>query len=135
MLALLGLRDDYQPDGRVPGEIIDPAALPPGMRSHQALLLRLGQAYTQLEAPVGAFGLDTLQASTRALASDSPGDATYTRIESRLQQLGAARDAIAGQMRAWLLAAAFGGQPVNPGAAVRLIGQGDKLLDAARAIS
>jgi hypothetical protein len=135
MLALLGLRDDYRPDGRVLGEIIDPAALPPGMRPHQSLLLRLGQVYTQLEAPVGAFGLDTLQASTRGLASDSPGDATYTRIESQLQQLGVARDAIAGQMRALLLAAAFGGQPVNPGAAIRLIGQGDMLLNAARAIS
>jgi hypothetical protein len=84
---------------------------------------------------VGAFGLHTLQASTRALASDSPGDATYTRIESRLQQLGLARDAIAGQMRALLLAAAFGGQPVNRDAAIRLIGQGGRLLNAARAIS
>ena len=117
------------------GEIIDPAALPPGMRSHRSLLLRLGRVYTQLEAPVGAFGLDTLQASTRALGSDSAGDATYTRIEDRLQQLGAARDAIAGQMRALLLAAAFGGQPVNPDAASRLIGQGEMLLNAARAIS
>jgi len=135
MLALLGLRDDYQPDGRVLGEIIDPAALPPGMRSHQSLLLRLGRVYTQLEAPVGAFGLGTLQASTRALASDSPGDATYTRIEDRLQQLGAARDAIAGQMRTLLLAAAFGGQPVNPDVAIRLIGRGEMLLNAVRAIS
>ena len=135
MLALLGLRDDYQPAGRVLGEIIDPAALPPGMRPHQSLLLRLGQVYTQLEAPVGAFGLDTLQASTRALASDSPGDTAYTRIEGRLQQLGVARDAIAGQMRALLLAAAFGGHPVDPGAAIRLIGQGKVLLNAARAIS
>jgi hypothetical protein len=38
-------------------------------------------------------------------------------------------------MRALLLATAFGGQPVNPGAAIRLIGQGDTLLNAARAIS
>jgi hypothetical protein len=135
MLALLGLRDDYQPDGRVLGEIIDPAALPPGMRPHKSLLLRLGQVYTQLEAPVGAFGLDTLRASTRALASDSPGDSTYSQTERRLQQLGVARDAIAGQMRAMLLAAAFGGQPVNPGATIRLIGQGEVLLNAARALS
>ena len=46
-----------------------------------------------------------------------------------------ARDAIAGQMRALLLAAAFGGHPVDPGAAIRLIGQGKVLLNAARAIS
>jgi hypothetical protein len=61
----------------------------------------------------------------------------YTRIEIRLQRQGAhlARDAIAGQLRALLLAAAFGGQPVNPDAAIRLIGQGRRLLNAARAIS
>ena len=74
MMALLGLRDDYPPDGRVLGEIFDPSALPPGMRLHRGTLLRLGRIYTQLEAAVGAFGLDTLRASTRALASDSPGD-------------------------------------------------------------
>jgi len=53
-----------------------------------------------------AFGLDTPRASTRALASNSPGDATYTRIENALQGLGAARDAVAGQLRALLLGAA-----------------------------
>jgi hypothetical protein len=36
MLALLGLRDDYAPDGRVLGEIITPPALPAGMRAHRA---------------------------------------------------------------------------------------------------
>lgn len=36
---------------------------------------------------------------------------------------------------ALLLAAAFGGQPVNPGAAIHLIGQCDMLLNAARAIT
>jgi hypothetical protein len=34
-----------------------------------------------------------------------------------------------------LLAAAFAGQPVNPGAALRLIGQGEALLKAARSMS
>ena len=71
----------------------------------------------------------------RALASDSPRDTTYSQTERRLQQLGVARDAIAGQMRAMLLAAAFGGQPVNPGAAIRLISQGKILLNAARVLS
>ncbi len=31
MMALLGLKDDYTPDGRVLNEIIDPGALPPAM--------------------------------------------------------------------------------------------------------
>ena len=131
MMALLGLRDDYAPYGRVLGEIMDPAALPAGMRAHRGTLLRLGRVYTQLEAPVGAFGLDTLRASTRALASASPGDVTYIRIENALQRLGAARDTVGGQMRAMLLGAAFAGRPLDVRAARALIRRGDRLLGQA----
>jgi hypothetical protein len=131
MLALLGLRDDYAPDGRVLGEIMDPAALPAGMRAHRATLLRLGQVYTQQEAAVGAFGLDTLRASTHALASASPGDASYTRIENALQRLGAARDTVGARMRALLLGTAFGGRTLNEAAARALIRAGDRLLGRA----
>ena len=128
MMALLGLGERYVPDGRVLGELMTNAALPPGMRMHRGTVLQLGQLYTQLEAPVGAFGLDTLRASTRALASNAPGDATYTKIENELQRLGAARDAVAGQMRALLLGAAFAGRPVNVPAARALIKAGNQLL-------
>jgi hypothetical protein len=131
MMALLGLRDDYAPDGRVLGEIINPAALPAGMRAHRATVLRLGQVYTQLDAAVGAFGLDTLRASTRALAGDSPGDASYARIENALQRLGSERDAVGARMRAMLLGAAFGGHPLNEAAARALIRAGDRLLGQA----
>jgi hypothetical protein len=131
MLALLGLRDDYTPDGRVLGEVISRAALPPGMRPHPTTLLKLGQVYTQLEAAVGSFGLGTLRGSTQALASHSAGDATYTKLESQLRQLGNSRDVIAGKMRAMLLAAAFSGQPVNVPQANRLIAQGNRLLHSA----
>jgi hypothetical protein len=130
-MALLGLGEHYLPDGRALGEIFDPSALPPGMRAHRGTLLRLGRTFTQLEAPVGAFGMDTLRASTRALASDSPGDAAYTRIESALQRLGAERDTAGAQMRALLLGAAFGGRPLNVAAARKLIREGDRLLGQA----
>jgi hypothetical protein len=131
MLALLGLGEHYVPDGRVLGEIFDPSALPPGMRAHRGTLLRLGKTFTQLEAPVGAFGLDTLRASTRALASNSPGDATYTRIENALQRLGAERDTVGERMRALLLDAAFAGRPLDVAAARALIRAGDRLLGQA----
>jgi hypothetical protein len=127
-MALLGLRDDYAPDGRVLGEIMSPAALPAGMRAHRGTLLRLGQLFTQLEAPVGAFGLDTLRASTRALASSSPADASYTRIENELLRLGSERDALGARMSAVLLAAAFDGKTLNEGLARALIQRGDRLL-------
>jgi hypothetical protein len=134
MMALLGLSDHYLPDGRVLGEIFDRSALPPGMRMHRGTVLRLGRLYTQLEAPVGAFGLDTLRASTRALASNAPGDATYTRIENALQLLGAARDAVGAQMRTILLGAAFGGRPLDVPAARALIRRGEQLLGQAAAL-
>ncbi len=57
MLALLGLRGDYAPDGRVLSEVIDSSALPPAMLSNYPLLAELGQVYTQIEAAVGEFGL------------------------------------------------------------------------------
>jgi hypothetical protein len=135
MMALLRLRDDYAPDGRVLGEIITPSALPSGMREHTGVLLRLGQVYTQLEAPVGVFGLDTLIASTRGLASHSAGDATYASIENRLTHLGERRDDVAAQMRALLLGAAFDGRTLNTGKASELIKQGDELVGAAATLA
>ena len=131
MMALLGLQDDYAPDGRVLGEIFTPSALPVGMQVHQAELEQLGRIYTQLEAPVGSFGLSTLRASTKALASASPGDAVYTAIENKLIDLGQQRDALAGQMRDLLLGAAFRGQPIPVGLASKLISEGYGLLGQA----
>jgi hypothetical protein len=135
MLELLGLHDDYAPDGRVLAEVLSPSALAPAMRENTAELLRLGQVYTQVEATVGSFGLDTLQASTRALASASPGDATYTAIESQLQKLGASRDALAAKMRSVLLGAAFYGREFGESDAQSLIAQGDRLLGQAAVLA
>ena len=135
MLALLGLADDYAPDGVVLSDVIDSLALPPAMLSNYPLLVQLGQVYTQLEAAVGEFGLGTLTASTRALASDSAGDGTYTTIENQLAQLGAARDALAAQMQAALLGAEFGGQPLDGHAARKLVAAGQGLLAQADALA
>jgi hypothetical protein len=126
MMALLGLRDDYTPDGVVIGDAI--SSLPPAMLSNYPTLKKLGEVYTQLEAAVGEFGLDTLAASTRALASNSAGDAEYTGIENQLAALGSARDALAAQMQALLTGAEFGGQAISAMAAGKLISQGNALL-------
>jgi hypothetical protein len=135
MMALLRLHDDYAPDGRVLGEIFTSAALPAGLRVNRGELLRLGQVYTQLEAPVGSFGLDTLTASTRALASTSAKDATYTNIEKQLVRLGQERDAVAGRMRAVLLGAAFNGRVLKVAQAAALIREGDRLLGEAAVLA
>jgi hypothetical protein len=131
MMALLGLHNDYAPDGWVLSEIFTPSALPAAMRADHATLQLLGQVYSQIEAPLGAFGLDTLRASTHALASDAPGDSTYTKIENALQRLGGERDALAAKMRAVLSGAAFGGHPVSAATARGLIKQGERLIGQA----
>jgi hypothetical protein len=128
MMELLGLRDDYAPDGRVLSEVISPAALPPAMKAHRGMLLRLGRAYTAIEAPVGPFGLATLAASTRALVSRSPGDASYRRIERKLGRLGTERDFVAGRMRVLLLGAAFRDRSISVPVARQLIGEARQLL-------
>ena len=128
MMALLGLKDDYTPDGVVLGDVIEPTALPPAMLSNYPTLTKLGHVYTQLDAAVGQFGLATLTASTRALASDSSGDSVYTSIENRLAALGSARDALAAQMQTLLTGAEFGGTPISAKTAKGLIAQGNALL-------
>jgi hypothetical protein len=135
MMALLGLRDDYTPDGVVLGDVIESTALPPAMLSNYPTLDELAGVYTQLEAAVGQFGLATLTASTRALASNSPRDATYTAIENKLTSLGAARDALATQMQTLLMGAEFGGQPVSAATAESLISKGQALLAQAGALA
>ena len=135
MMALTGLTDDYTPDGVVLADVIDPMALPSAMLTNYPLLTQLSQVYTQLEAAVGEFGLDTLTASTRALASNSPGDATYTSIENDLTQLGAARDALVAEMQGVLMGAEFGGQSAGSGTLRGLIGAGNALLAQADALA
>ena len=133
MMALLRLRDDYIPDGRVLTEVFAPTALPPSLSSGS--VTRLGPVYTQLEAAVGQFGLVTLAASTRALASSSTGDHVYKSIENSLARLGAARDTLAGKMRTLLFNAAFNGTPVPDAEAASLIAAGNRLLAQASALA
>jgi hypothetical protein len=135
MMELLKLRDDYTPDGRVLTEVIDRNALPKAMRTHTGLLVKLGDSFTQINAAVGEFGLNTLKASTKALASDSAGDATYTKTENELIKLGSERDAIVSLMKTELYGAAFGGHPLNVKEANGLITAANGLLAQAAAIA
>jgi hypothetical protein len=105
------------------------------MLSNYPTLDKLAGVYTQLEAAVGQFGLATLTASTRALASNSPGDATYTGIENKLAALGAARNALAAQMQTLLMGAEFGSQPISVTTAESLISKGQALLTQAETLA
>ena len=103
LMALTGLQDDYRSDGRVLWEDLshsftggsDQAG---GTNDDRAAILSLARAYKQLNADVGAFGVSTLIASTRAVESSGQNDSTYTTVEGRLAQLGGQRDTLANEI-------------------------------------
>jgi hypothetical protein len=134
MLTLTGLRDSYVSDGRVLSEMLKKSALPQSLKTG-ARMEELGQADKQINAPFGQFALDTLTASTRALASTSSGDSTYNAIETQLQALGTARDALASEIRLALWNAEFDGQPISQKQAKAWISQADDLLAQASALA
>jgi hypothetical protein len=109
LLYLAGLHDDYQSDGRVISQIL--ASPRPTLSS--PTVTALGECYKQLNSSVGQFGTSTLQASTRALESTTPGDSEYHATEGVLALLDRARDAVAGRIKATLSSAEFGGGQVN----------------------
>jgi hypothetical protein len=108
LLTLLGLKDDYQTDGRAVTEIAKESAVPVSLRVLHPWLERLGQSYKQLTASFGSFAMDTLAVSTRALASNDPGDATYTSLEGQIHDLTVQRDALAAEIRDGLYQAQTG---------------------------
>lgn len=128
ILALTGLHDDYASEGRVLLEDLLPSAVPSSLRLHRGVFTQLASVYSQLNAPVGEFGLDTLKISTTALASTSAGDATYASLENELANFGAQRDALAAQIFAALDGAEFHGQTIDVQQAQSLIAQGQSLL-------
>jgi hypothetical protein len=79
--------------------------------------------------------MDTLKASTRALASNDAGDATYTSIEGQIQNLTAQRDTLAMQIKSALAGAAFNGQVLNKQQADSFIAQAQSLLNQADALA
>ncbi len=128
ILSLAGLKDDYAHDGRVLFEALDDEAVPNSLRQHQDVLSALAEAYKQINAPRGALGARTLTGiSTTALEGD---DATYARLEARLDRITAQRNQIAGEMIEMLEAAAFEHRSIDRTAAARLIDQAYDLLDS-----
>jgi hypothetical protein len=143
LMTLLGLRDDYTWDGRAIEQILDrgPGTGGNGHGSRHAnsrgrdrgqvnrfLLDALGAAYKQLDAPFGAFGLDTLDADTTALAGSSPGDAGYLGTDRQLQACDNARSALVPQIQSVLLGAETGQRPLNGFVAISLISRADRLI-------
>ena len=65
---LLGLTPNWQSDGRVLVQALDGSAVPQSLGHTADAFVQLADAYKQLNAPFGSFGMDTLTASTKAIA-------------------------------------------------------------------
>ena len=135
MLTLLGLHDDYIQDGRAVTQPLYDWAIPQSLRAHYETLLRLGDAYKQLNASFGDFDMNILKASTKALASNDASDATYTSIENQIAGLTTQRDALATQIKGALNDAAFNGQALNEQQAKGFIDQANSLIGQAHALA
>ncbi len=133
ILNLVGLKDDYVHDGRVISEVLESYARPLALKK-SASFTALAQVYKQVNAPFGAFAMATLRASTKALASNDAGDATYNSIEGRIKSLTARRDALAAQMIRLLNGAEFKGKSFGDAQAQSLIAQGQALLNQANGL-
>jgi len=128
VLALLGLVDDYGHDGRVLTEEFKGWAVPAAVRKSGSFL-DLARIYKQIDASVGLLAKASWKISTKALASDSAGDATYINLENQLISITDVRNALASQMIALLENAAFHGKSISSKQAKSLIAEGYKLLD------
>jgi hypothetical protein len=128
-LALLGLKDDYQHEGRVLAEKLSGWAQSSAVKKG-GNFVALAQALKQINAPVGPLGLATLHASTVAIKSNDQNDTTYTNIENQLDSYRAQRDALAAQILAVLEAAEYSGTPIPSATANSLIQQAEALLSS-----
>ena len=109
MMYLLGLKDDYEHDGRVVTQILTS----PNTALSGRDVTALGDCYKQLNSSVGVFGTSTLQVATKAIESSSPGDRQYLATDRVLGGLDVARDRLAGVIKGDLEAAAFQNAPVR----------------------
>jgi hypothetical protein len=131
-LALVGLRDTYQADGRVVTQVLAPAARAPALAANLSTVEALGSAYKDIQAPFGPFALATLTASTRALQGD---DATYAAIEASIVSLTTRRDNLAALIRTALDAAEFASTPIDTAQAQSWISQAGQLVSDAAALA
>jgi len=92
--ALVGLKPDYQPDGRVITQIL--TAAPTVVNASSDLLTQLGDVYKQVNAPYGDYAHSVIVASTNGIKAD---DSTYLSTEQQIQSLTSQRNFLAQQMK------------------------------------
>jgi hypothetical protein len=136
MLSLLGLKDTYVHDGRVLIDQLNAQAVAQTLVAHRETVRRLGEAYKQLNAPFGEFGMSALVASTKAVKSGSASDdSTYTSLENSLSALTDERNTLAVKIRAALDGAAFSNEALNEQQAKQYIDDAQSLIARAVALA
>jgi hypothetical protein len=135
ILSLVGLKDDYTHDGRLLSQDLTGYGIPDAVKKSGNNFSQLAEAYKQLNASFGTFAMNTLKASTRALASNDAGDATYDSIEGQIQSLTSQRDGLAAQIKAALDAATFDGQVLNGAQVQSWLSQAQNLQSDAAALA
>ena len=137
MLALLGLERPVRPRRSGDDRAISTITRFRGpFGSTQGTVAKLGAAYKQLNAPFGAFAMNTLAASTKAIKSGtSSDDSRYTTIENQIQSLTDQRDALATQIRDALDAAAFDNDSISRSQADAWIAQAQALIVQSAALA
>lgn len=132
LMALTGLHDDYNVDGRVLTQDLSAHDLPWSLRVDEPTVTHLGGAYKQILAADGQFAETTLTASTKGIDSGTAtSDGAYTKMETALSQLEQRRDHIAGEIQDALLGAEFHNDPITPWRADDLLHQANQLLSDA----
>jgi hypothetical protein len=126
LLSLVGLKDDYQSQGRVLAEDLHRWALPDGVEDSGDEFVELAHAYKRINAPVGELGLASLKISTAALAGN---DDTYSDLEGRLQFITAVRANLAAKMLDRLTDAEFHGKRISGGEERALVLQANALVE------
>jgi hypothetical protein len=124
-LAILGLADDYNSDGRVITEVV---ASNVARGLDRPGLTRMAHVYKQINGAVGDFGLESLIAGTAAVSSNTPGDAQFSQDEKQLAALTDERNRIAHQMSDLLNDIAFHRGDVDDDRAADLTARGEQLL-------
>jgi hypothetical protein len=135
ILSLVGLKDDYSHDGRLLDGDLAGYAIPSAVKKNLTGFNQLAGAYKQLNAPFGTFAMNTLTASTHALASNDAGDATYNSIEGQIQSLTSQRDALAAQIKAGLDGATFNNQPLSSAQVQSWLSQAQSLQSQAATLA
>lgn len=125
MLALLGLADDYDHDGRVIAEFLEPSALPTQIQSNLQIFSTLGTVLKQIDAPLGAVATNGLALSTGRIGY---ADSAYSYSSSAMEAMVIARNLLAKQIKAQLEGAAFANAPLNVSRAVSLVDSAQALI-------